>query len=188
MDNFSHLCWKLSPKNDIDMNAVGCSIFDSNGKTLIFNKCGNYYFKHKLNEDDSLIRMAVYGGNVWNGAEHSLSEILIKYSIMIEDLIYVPDDTKGGYMIRPHYYKSDREKSETFSNLKSVTLNCNGLPILLRNYIAPTLEIVNIVISQRHIEQKNYDLIRFKLLEKFPSIKDVIICTRTNDEINPIKM
>lgn len=187
-DFFDDRCYKLSPNPNRSLATKGYSKFDN--KTLIFDNCDNHYFSAKIDKlDDNavLTRLVVYGGNVWNGAESTLSQFIFKNSDTLEEIIYTPGDTKGGSMIRPHYYKSDRVTSLLFPNLKFVTLNSIGLPTFLHNYIAPNLETINIVIAQRYIDQKDNDIIRLRLIDKFPTLKNVIFCTRTNDEINPIK-
>jgi len=188
-DFFDDMCYKLSPNPNRSLATKGYSKFDN--KTLIFDNCDNHYFSVKIDKlDDNavLTRLVVYGGNIWNGAESTLSQFISRNSDTLEEIIYTPGDTKGGSMIRPHYYKCNRDASLLFKNLKSVTLNCVGVPTFLDTYIAPNLETVNIVIALRSINQNDYEVIRLRLIDKFPTLKNVIFCTRTNDEINPIKV
>jgi len=180
-DFFDDMCYKLSPKHITNQNLQESIKFDTG--TLIFTECDNRSFKPKIDNNDKVIRLVVYGGIVANIAESELSTLLIKHREILEELIYTPDRERGGLMIR-----FDCLKCEVFPSLKSITLNCDGIPVLLNNYILPALDMINIVINQRYIDQKDYDVIKLKLLDKFNSIRNIIFCTRTQDEINPIKI
>lgn len=120
-----------------------------------FIDCGNHRF---WVDAEGLEDIRVIGGNVWNGAEAELSRILMRNRTTVRIIVYLPDDTKGGMMIRPHYHHvGDRAARVEFPALESVTLSSDGVGIFCSTYSAPRLKELRImfqtgtVVKEEHV-------------------------------------
>ncbi len=65
-----------------------------------------------------LRRIVVWGGLVANMGEDVISSLLRDHAESVEEFVYFPAHTKGGNMLRPLYYKSDRCGIGTFPRLR----------------------------------------------------------------------
>jgi len=91
--------------------------------------------------------LVVWGGNVWNGGEHALSEMVDASSCCLRSLVYCPNGTKGGCLVRPKYHQSDRQGKETFPSLTDLTIRL--VPCLIPQdygWITPGLRRLRLVV------------------------------------------
>lgn len=96
-------------------------------KTLEFAHVENYGFHaprdcDESNKEVSYEKIVVWGGEVFNGGESGLSELVDKNRHSLQEIIYLPERTKGGVMIRPKYYKGDRCEVVAFPKLREMTI------------------------------------------------------------------
>lgn len=85
--------------------------------------------------------LCVWGGGYYNSGEHDLSKIVAANSNTLRSVLYCPDDTKGGCLIRPGYHRGDRSLSMVFPTLVEMTIRLD--PVLLPahyGWITPELQ------------------------------------------------
>lgn len=127
----------------------------------------------------------VWKGQVYNGGESDLSEMLLNSWCSIETLIYCPSDIQGGIMIRPHYHVGDRNKKQVFPKLRILgfmVLPYDLIPIDL-GYICPELEWLvvfrNPFIPLRGWEQTQSESVQ-KCVKTYKNLKGIIVLHRTD--------
>lgn len=166
MKGFSDLCFSISSQND---NIVEDSSIIVDEDVAIFNNCGNYLFS--VPDDTAVIKtLIVNGGNVLNCAEDDISKIILKHRRTLVEIVYLPDDTKGGLFIRPYYSRGDRNGAITLRKVTKVTLKANGLPTLMQLYKLPALETIRIHVKAGTVTP---DTITEKLLEQYPTLNNI---------------
>jgi len=88
----------------------------------------------------------IWGGDVANCAEDSLSKLIDEQSDNLTQLIYFPKYTKGGVLVRPKYHSGSRIDSITCPQLVHMTF-----PASIKRpytwYIAPRLETMTAIIK-----------------------------------------
>jgi len=73
--------------------------------------------------------LIVWGGVVANCGEDNLSSLVFKNSEILETVVYCPDRTKGGCLIRPGYFRGDRSLELEFGKLRDLSIRLS--PALL---------------------------------------------------------
>mmetsp|Transcript_54947 Transcript_54947/g.170517 ORF Transcript_54947/g.170517 Transcript_54947/m.170517 type:complete len:330 (+) Transcript_54947:62-1051(+) len=104
---------------------------------LQFINSENYGFRTKSRDVEELV---VWGGVVANCAEDCLSNVVDGCSEKLRRVVYCPDRTKGGCLIRPKYHEGDRGTSKVFPQLTDLTIRL--YPVLLPGqygWITPSL-------------------------------------------------
>jgi len=132
------------------------SILASNGELTYYN-CANYDFigRMRLLEEAApeaahvrCTSLRVWGGIVANCAEHELSALVDENAASLRSVLYMPQRTKGGVLIRPKYYCGDRVGRTTFPVLKALAIRCS--PALLPadyGWVTPALEELTILVD-----------------------------------------
>jgi hypothetical protein len=170
---FCRLCYSLAPPpSKCDNESDERGKYDPSDGSITFTKCGNYHFCCEDMPQDAVVKkLVVRGGNVWNCGEDGLSRQLLKHRETLEEIVYVPDDTKDGTFIRPYYGTSSptrRSDSCVFPLVKRVTLKASGVPTMLETCIFPTLESVAV-----HAKDRGNDLICAELVAHYPTLQYV---------------
>eukprot|EP00746_Dinoflagellata_sp_MGD_P005104 gnl/MRDRNA2_/MRDRNA2_109883_c0_seq1.p1 gnl/MRDRNA2_/MRDRNA2_109883_c0~~gnl/MRDRNA2_/MRDRNA2_109883_c0_seq1.p1 ORF type:complete len:343 (+),score=39.69 gnl/MRDRNA2_/MRDRNA2_109883_c0_seq1:79-1107(+) len=101
-------------------------------KTLEFAHLDNHGFcaPHNCDESNTYEKIVVWGGQVFNCGESDLSQLVDKNRHSLQELIYLPEETKGGVMIRPKYYQGDRRGVVAFPKLREMTIKLNSEDVL----------------------------------------------------------
>eukprot|EP01124_Arcella_intermedia_P024776 TRINITY_DN4256_c0_g1_i2.p1 TRINITY_DN4256_c0_g1~~TRINITY_DN4256_c0_g1_i2.p1 ORF type:complete len:232 (-),score=13.32 TRINITY_DN4256_c0_g1_i2:143-838(-) len=125
-------------------------------------------------------KISVWGGWVANVAESRLSYLVDRSSHDLECLIYYPQRTKGGALVRPKYHQGDRGGVEEFSQLTSMTVPGHiGLPSSW-GYITPNLKHLTLLFPP---EESLPDRDKWRLtgphpaslLESSPNLQEIIV-------------
>ena len=66
--------------------------------------------------------LRVWGGGVANAQEDTLSRRVDKNASTLQMVVYKPDHTKGGILIRPKYHRGDRRGLQTFPVLTHMSI------------------------------------------------------------------
>ncbi|EOD40657.1 hypothetical protein EMIHUDRAFT_439529 [Emiliania huxleyi CCMP1516] len=66
--------------------------------------------------------LRVWGGGVANAQEDTLSRRVDKNASTLQVVVYKPDHTKGGILIRPKYHRGDRRGVQTFPVLTHMSI------------------------------------------------------------------
>lgn len=85
----------------------------------------NYDFARSCaSHDDNtpLHKLTVWGGMVANCSDSSLSKIVDTHAASLRSVLYKPDHTKGGALIRPKYHRGDRGGSQVFPALTDMAI------------------------------------------------------------------
>lgn len=69
---------------------------------------------------DDITKAVLWGGSCLNGAESAVSFFLMKRTDTLESFVFLPEIHKGGRMVRPHYFHSDRGSTQQFPNLHTL--------------------------------------------------------------------
>ncbi len=152
---FMQLCYSLtipSTRLDYDKESKGPGVYDRADRSLTFKNCGNGSFRtdSTMPEDAIVKKLVVNGGNVWNCGEDLLSRLLLKHKDTLEEIQYVPSDTKGGSFLRPYYGTSEpnkRVKPCVFPRVTHVMLKASGVPTLLHVCRLPALDSLSVCVK-----------------------------------------
>jgi hypothetical protein len=142
-------------------------------------------FSRRVNERPSAeYKVVVWGGCVANCAEDSLSEAVYDIRDRIISFLYFPSRTKGGVVMRPLYFKGNRNGSCVYPNLRNLTLpllRYSSLSFSVKSfgYEVPSLEHLAFITSDSRIESISpewTDLsIPERILIEHPRIKSIQI-------------
>ena len=116
------------------------------GEATRFVNCNNSFV---VEDSISVItRLVVQGGCVFNCGEDDLAKLVRDNSTTLLEVVYTPDFTKGGDMIRPNYSAYDQPEQVVFPELESVTINAVGVLAFSRTWIAPKLKHLKVLFAK----------------------------------------
>eukprot|EP01084_Bolivina_argentea_P262084 443125_1 len=68
----------------------------------------------------NVIDVIIWGGYSFNGGEAGISKMLLNRFRELERFVFIPQDHKGGRLVRPKYYNGDRSGKQTFPSLHTL--------------------------------------------------------------------
>jgi len=103
----------------------------------------NNLFRTKAKDVEELV---VWGGIVANCGEDVLAKLVDACAAQLRRVVYCPDRTKGGCLIRPKYYLGNRGGKQTFPRLLELSIRLE--PVLLPRqfgWITPALRQLHLL-------------------------------------------
>jgi len=136
-------------------------------------------FIHAVNEFDMdqhrpVSELIVWGGVVANCGEHTLSKIAFENAHILRSLVYCPDRTKGGALIRPGYFRGDRGFKMEFPKLTDMSIRLS--PALLPEeygWITPELRRLRLLCVIPALQRSRDDSGRGSPDFRLPGFKSV---------------
>lgn len=101
--------------------------------------------------------LIVWGGCVANCGEDTLSSIVDRNASSLQHVVYCPDRTKGGVLIRPKYHRGDRGGKALFSSLVDLSIRLE--PVLLPQqlgWVTPGLKRMRLLCVMRKSPRYTY--------------------------------
>lgn len=150
----------------------------------------SYFSELKLVHSPSIsssLEVTIWGGTVANCAESDISMCLFKYREHLRKIIYFPSRTKGGVMIRPLYFRGDRQGHCEYKNLTDLTMPFIGLGLFPERFgwIIPDLRYLTFIIDSRRYNKEGfkYDLEIFQtLFQQYSNLKMIQIKKASPDD------
>jgi len=106
--------------------------------------------------DAPLQDLIVWGGVVANCGEHTLSDLVDRHASTLRSLIYMPNRTKGGVLIRPKYHLGDRGGVQLFPNLERMAIRLTPqLGLAEYGWITPALTELTLLFDWNNLGRAN---------------------------------
>jgi hypothetical protein len=154
----------------------------SNDAVLVVHNQSNYETSDKARAGTNAIDVTIWGGDCFNCGEDSVSTLIHSQREHLSRFIYLPTRHKGGRMVRPHYYRSDRLSTMSFPSLKTLGYyqDC-GTP-LDALWIVPNLETLYVfeggrrrpILDRWSVEPGDGTNLPQRVLEECPNLREII--------------
>lgn len=172
---FMTMCYNISPAQSRGREGGDQQVFDPSDGCVTYTNC---YNRFEAPEGDAVVvkKLVVMGGVVGNGGEDRLSRLVLKNKDTLEEIRYLPVQTKGGLFIRPYYgahVEDNRSRMCTFPNLKTIHVNADGVPTLMSTYVLPAIETIHVGIESAYVDSVEFKTLSDKLRAWYPSLKTV---------------
>lgn len=152
-------------------------------------------------QSSGVTTLNVWGGCVANCGEDSLARTVAENAHSLQSVLYCPDRTKGGALIRPGYHRGDRSFKMCFPELTDLTIRLEPMLLPIEyGWITPELKHLRLlcVVSRNDQPQQPVSLPRQQSLlkwthedrnrqavlrdcPKLESIKIAVCSTKDND-------